>query len=79
MSCSVHLFILLKKYKSHKRDQVLQVLSANVTHADLAEVFDEVELIINKIHSGIFERPNNTYHPPYCDCFKYEKMLKNNN
>ena len=69
-------FVLLKKYKKHKRDQVLQVLSAHATHDDLAEAFDEVELIINKIHSGIFEKPTG-YHPPYCDCYKYEAMLRN--
>ena len=68
-------FILLKKYKKHKRDQVLQVLSAHVTYDDLAEAFDEVELIINKIHSGYFERPTSSYHPNYCNCYAYEKLL----
>lgn len=66
--------VLLKKFKRHKRDQVLQVIEASVTHDDLAEAFEEVELVIDKIHSGMFDRPTG-YHPPYCDCYKYEKLL----
>ena len=73
-------FILLKKHKTHKRDQVLQTISSHVTHDDLAAAFEEVELIIEKINSGIFDRPRGpgVYHPDYCDCYKYEKALATN-
>jgi len=66
--------ILLKKFKRHKRDQVIQIIESQVTYDDLAEAFEEVELIIDKIHSGMFDKPTG-YHPPYCDCIKYEKLL----
>lgn len=67
--------ILLKKFKRHKRDRVIQVIESTVTYDDLAEAFGEVELIVDKIHSGMFDKPVG-YHPPYCDCHKYEELLK---
>lgn len=69
--------ILLKKIKKREKDQVIQVLSHNCTITDLASVFDEVELILEKINNRDFHRPTG-YHPVYCDCYKYEKFLNFN-
>jgi len=72
--------ILLKKYKQTKRDEVLQIIESNPTLEDLAGAWEEVDSIIDKIESGMFERPTSG-HPRYCDCYKYERLLgiKNNN
>lgn len=50
-------FILLKKYKQHKHDQVVQVVSTHVSLEDMAAAFDEVELIVEKIRQGIYDTP----------------------
>ena len=50
-------FILLKKYKQHKHDQVIQVVSTHVSLEDMAAAFDEVELIVEKIRQGIYDDP----------------------
>lgn len=50
-------FVLLKKYKKHKYDQVVQVVSTHVSIEDMAAAFDEVELIVEKIRQGIFDEP----------------------
>lgn len=53
--------VLLKKYKKHKYDQVIQIVSTNVTLDDLAATFDEVELIVEKIRQGIFDGDPKSY------------------
>lgn len=50
-------FVLLKKYKQHKHDQVIQVVSTHVSLEDMAAAFDEVELIVEKIRQGIYDAP----------------------
>ena len=67
-------FVLLKKYRQTKRDSVVQVISYKPTLEDLAGAWEEVDFILDKIESGAFERPQ-FGHPPYCDCFKYERVL----
>lgn len=67
-------FVLLKKYKQTKRDDVIQVISYKPTLEDLAGAWEEVDFIIDKIESGHFERPM-FGHANYCDCYKYERML----
>lgn len=71
--------ILLKKYKKVDKegDQVIQLLSKHCTIDELASAFEEVEIIINKINNGEFERPNK-WHPNYCDCYTYEEHLNFN-
>jgi len=69
--------ILLKKYKYQGRGETYQVLSNHYTLEDLANTFEEIELILQKINNGEFERPSG-YHPSYCDCYKYEKELSIN-
>lgn len=66
--------IMLKKYKQTARDKVLQIVECTPTIEELAGAFEEVDLILDKIEAGMFERPTKN-HPPYCDCYKYEKML----
>lgn len=66
--------IMLKKYKQTKRDKVIQILEYTPTLDELASAFEEVDLILEKIEAGMFERPHKN-HPPYCDCYKYEKLL----
>lgn len=53
--------VLLKKFKQHKHDQVIQMVSTHVTLDDLAQTFDEVELIVEKIRQGIFEGDPRSY------------------
>ncbi len=69
--------ILLKKYKKvgKKENEVMQVLSNHTTFDELASIFEEVELILNKVKNGMFDRPLG-YHPIYCDCNRYENALK---
>jgi len=66
--------ILLKKYKKVGRGETFQVLSKNCTLIELAGTFDEVNIILNKINNNEFDRPRG-YHPPYCDCYRYEDEL----
>jgi RecB family exonuclease len=66
--------ILLKKYKKTARDEVIQVLTYQPTLDDLAEMYSEVDAILDKVEAGEFSRPTKG-HPPYCDCYAYEKML----
>jgi len=67
-------FILLKKFKKTSRDKTLQVIRYKPTIEDLAEAWEELDTVLDQIEHGHFERPNE-YHPPYCDCYKVEKML----
>ena len=70
--------VLLKKYKKVGRGETYQVLSNHCTLDDLASTFEEIEIIINKINNGEFERPRG-YHPKWCDCFRYEDALNFSN
>lgn len=67
-------FILIKKYKSVGRGEVLQVLSKHCTIDELASTFIEVEILIRKINNGEFDRQRG-YHPKWCDCYRYEETL----
>ncbi len=69
--------ILLKKYKKTGRGETYQALSKHCTLEELAGTFDEVEMILNKINNGEFDRPKN--HPKWCDCYRYEEALNFNN
>jgi len=67
--------ILLKKFKEKTRNgEVIQVLNQKCTKTDLAMIFYEIEIILEKIDRGEFDYPSG-YHPAYCDCHLYEKML----
>ena len=70
--------ILLKKYKKVGRGETYQVLSNHCTLEDLASTFEEIEIIINKINNHEFDRPPG-FHPPWCDCHRYEEALNLNN
>lgn len=67
-------FVLLKKYKQTKRDEVVQVISYKPTLEDLAGAWEEVDFVLEKIEAGQFERPKSG-HLNYCDCNKYERLL----
>jgi hypothetical protein len=67
-------FIMLKKYKQTAREEVIQILEHTPTMEELGAAFEEVDLIIDKIEAGIFDRPQKK-HPRWCDCYKYEKLL----
>ena len=67
--------ILLKKYKTtRKNDKTVQVLSNHSTINDIASMFDEIELILEKINNREFPEAQG-YHPPYCDCKKMAAAL----
>lgn len=70
--------ILLKKFKEKDSTEIHQVFSKHCSIVELAGVFEEVQLILHKINSHEFDRPKG-YHPPYCDCYKYEEVLNFNN
>lgn len=65
--------VLLKKYKQTARDKSVQVIRYQPTIEDLAEAWEELDTVLEKIEHGHFERGQHC--PPYCDCFKYEKLL----
>jgi len=69
--------ILLKKYKNTGKGEVHQVFSKHCTITELASTFDEIEIILQKISNGEFERPL-VNHPYWCDCYKYEEALNIN-
>ena len=58
---SVIYCVLLKKFKQHKHDQVIQIVETHVTLDDLAIAFEEVELIVEKIRQGIFDGDPKSY------------------
>lgn len=66
--------ILLKKYKHQGRGETYQALSKHCTLDEIASTFDEVQLILAKINNNEFERPGG-WHPPWCDCYKFEEAL----
>lgn len=66
--------VLLKKYKKTARDKVYQIITYHPTPDDLAEAWEEVEYVIDKIEAGIFDRPTKG-HMPFCDCYKFEAFL----
>jgi len=69
--------VLLKKFKKVGKGEVIQVLSKHCTIDELASTYDEVEIILNKINNGEFERPKG-FHPSWCDCYRYERALNIN-
>ena len=72
--------ILLKKYKNptRKNDKVIQVLSNHSTVSDIASMYDEIELILEKINNREFSEPTG-FHPRWCDCFRFDELLNFNN
>lgn len=66
--------VLLKKFKKSSKDQTLQVVRYQATAEDLAAIFDELELVVEKINAGIFPRGNCVR--GLCDCYKYESHLR---
>lgn len=52
----------------------IQILKSNHDIGDLACAFEEVEIILQKIKHGMFEKPAG-WHPPWCDCKKYQELL----
>lgn len=67
-------FVLFKKIKSSGFDKTIQVIRYKPTLDDLAEMWEEMDTILDKVEAGVFERPSHG-HPPYCNCFKFERML----
>ena len=66
--------ILLKEFNKYDKSQKIQVLTTNYTKQDLAQTFEQVELILSKINNNEFNRSYG-FHSPYCDCFRYEEVL----
>lgn len=66
--------VLLKKFKATAYDKTVQVIRYRPTKEDLAEAWEELDTVLDKIEAGMFERPLSG-HPRYCDCFKYERAL----
>lgn len=66
--------ILLKKFNKFDKSQKIQVLTTNYTKQDLAQTFEQVELIIEKINNNEFGYPQG-YHAHWCDCRRYEEVL----
>lgn len=66
--------ILLKKHKQTARDKTLQVIRYKPTIEDLAEAWEELDTILEKIEHGHFERGTEN-HSFFCECTKFEKML----
>jgi len=67
--------ILLKKYKTdRKNDKVIQVLSNHSTINDIASMFDEIELTLEKINRREFPLPDG-FHPQWCSCRKMKEAL----
>lgn len=67
--------ILLKKYKTNrKNDKTMQVLSNHSTLNDIASMFDEIELILEKINNREFGTPQG-FHPKWCDCHRFDELL----
>lgn len=66
--------ILLKKYRKTVRDETTQIIAFKPTIEDLAEMWEKVDTTLDMIEAGQFERPGGR-HPPYCNCYKYERML----
>ena len=71
---SLHYVILLKK---RKRDKI-QHLHIEYTEADILAYDSIVRSILEKIRNREFKRPV-MGHQPYCDCYKYEALLKKQN
>lgn len=69
--------VLLKKSKNIGKGETIQVLSNHSTINELAGVFEEIELITEKIENREFDRPTG-YHPKWCDCWKYSELLEQN-
>lgn len=65
--------ILLKKFKKHSKDKTLQIIPYKATLDDLASMWEEFELVVEKINAGIFPRGKCNKH--MCNCYKYEKLL----
>jgi CRISPR/Cas system-associated exonuclease Cas4 (RecB family) len=66
-------FVLLKQFKKTPRTKTIQVIRYQPTIEDLAEMWEQVDTILDKIEHGHFERGQNC--PPYCACKKVENML----
>jgi CRISPR/Cas system-associated exonuclease Cas4 (RecB family) len=66
--------ILLKQLKRTSRDKTIQIIRYKPTIEDLAEAWEELDTILDKIEHGHFDR-GTVDHPYYCDCVKYEKLL----
>jgi len=67
-------YIILLKKEPKVGAENYQVLTHNTTTTDLASVWEETELIFDKINANEFDRPHG-WHPPYCDCYRYAKYL----
>lgn len=66
----VHYVVLIKK---RKRDKI-QHLHLQYDEADMLAFDSKVRTILEKIRNRQFDRPR-MGHPPYCDCYKFEKLL----
>jgi len=72
-------FVLLKKHKQHKHDQVIQVVSTHVSLEDMAAAWEEVEIIIEKIRLGIYDTPKNIGFFAKQELARYEQALLQEN
>lgn len=67
----VHYVVLLKK---RKRDKI-QHLHLQFDEGDILAFESKVKSMLERIRNREFGRPAR-FHPPYCDCYKYEKLLR---
>lgn len=68
--------VLLKKIPKVGGENY-QVLTHNPSLTDLASMWYEVELILDKINTNEFDKPTHN-HPFFCDCSRYESYLNLN-
>ena len=65
-------YLIVTKQKTPQ----IQILEANYTLDDYSKLFTECKNIINKIELGIYDKTEE-WHPKYCSCYEYEKLLNN--
>jgi len=52
-----------------------QILRCNYSIADYGAMFEQIKGILLKIENNIYDKPEK-FHASYCDCYKYEELLK---
>jgi RecB family exonuclease len=68
--------ILIKDYKTSDYSNWIQFVEYTPTVEDLTLMWNIIEDVVQRIKHGYFPVGNGqTYHPKYCDCHEYEKML----
>lgn len=67
-------YVVMRKGLSAKSKDRIQILKYTYEEADVLAFMARIESIIEKIRAHQFDRPT-IGHPPFCDCYKFEKAL----